>query len=273
VDEGVMLREALRMFRNLILISMLALPLACGAPPQHSSEGNNEHHEEGHASEHKHAHGKGIHKHAHGGEGDHSKHRHGAQPLGHRFEKAAEWAPRFDDPERDQWQKPTEVVALMEIKPGMRVADIGAGTGYFLPHLASQTGAEGSVVGLDIEPDMVRYMSERVVREKLVGVSARVVATDDPELVANSLDRILIVDTWHHMPERVAYSKKLAAGLRPGGTITIVDFTMETTRGPPKSHRLSAESILDELRAAGLQAELLSENLPDQFIVRGTKAP
>jgi predicted methyltransferase len=253
-----------------LFVLLAALPLACGGSPQHAADGQNEHHGNGHASEHKHAHA-GAHKHKHGGDDDHTKHRHGKEPLGHRFENAEEWAPRFDDPKRDAWQKPTEVIALMEIEPGMHVADIGAGTGYFLPHLASQTGADGTVVGLDIEVDMVRYMSDRVAREKLVGVSARVVATDDPKLAPASLDRILIVDTWHHLPGRVAYSKKLAAGLKPGGTLTIVDFTMETTRGPPKSHRLTSESILGELRAAGLEAELLSENLPDQFIVRGVK--
>ncbi len=227
------------MFRSFSVVSLLAFAFACGSSHPPSGTGDSAHH--------------------------------GVEPLGNRFENAEEWAPRFDDPKRDLWQKPAEVIAIMEIKAGMHVADIGAGTGYFLPHLALQTGPQGSVVGLDIEADMVRFMTERVAREQLASVTARVVATDDPKLVAASLDRILIVDTWHHLPERVAYTRKLAAGLKPGGTLTIVDFTMETTRGPPKSHRLRSKAIVLELAEAGFEAELLSETLPDQFIVRGTK--
>ncbi len=199
----------------------------------------------------------------------HAPHRHGDQPLGHRFENAEEWAKRFDGPSRDVWQKPADIVALMEIAPGMTVADIGAGTGYFLPYLSAATGDTGLVLGLDIEVDMVRYMEMRANREKLANVKARTVAVADPELSLGSVDRVLIVDTWHHIPERVAYAKKIAKGLRPGGAVFIVDFTMETERGPHKDHRLSSESIVAELTEAGLTAEIIGEELPDQFIVRG----
>ena len=176
--------------------------------------------------------------HRHGEHADKPGHGHGAHaPLGHRFEDADEWAKRFEDPERDAWQKPAEVVELMRIEPGMHIADIGAGTGYFLPLLSKAAGEEGSVVGLDIEKDMVRYMIERAEREGLGNVTARVVPTDDAELAPESTDRILIVDTWHHIPNRGAYTKKLATALRPKGSVIIVDFTMETHRGPPKAHR------------------------------------
>lgn len=272
MDAGRALREAPRMFRTLLMAFVLLLSFACGGSKQHPVDGPNDHHEAGHEGEHKHAHGKGVHKHKHGGDDDHSKHRHGADPIGHRFENAEEWAKRFDDPERVKWQMPAKVVELMEIEAGMQVADIGAGTGYFLPYLAAKTGATGAVHGLDIEAGMVDYMKERAAREKLVGVVARVVAMDDPQLEPASLDRVLVVDTWHHLPERVAYAKKVTAGLKPGGTLTIVDFTMETERGPPKKHRLTAESIIEELREAGLTPELLTEPLPDQYIIRAKKA-
>lgn len=266
------------MLRLVITLYLLSLILGCGGGSgQHEAsgldqelEGRGDHHGDHHSGEHKEAHGGGVHKHKHGGADDHIKHDHG-KPLGHRFENAEEWAKRFDDPKRGEWQMPAHVVSLMEIEPGMQVADIGAGTGYFLPYLAAKTGAAGKVEGLDIEPDMVRYMNERAGREKLANVSARIVATDDPGLALASLDRVLIVNTWHHVPARVAYARKLAAGLKPGGTLTFVEFTMETKRGPSLSHRLTADSILSELRAAGLKAEILSENLPDQFVVRARK--
>lgn len=198
----------------------------------------------------------------------HEPHSHG--PIGHRFENADDWAKRFDDPERDAWQKPEEVVKLMQLAAGMRVADIGAGTGYFLPLLSKAVGDSGAVVGLDIEADMVRYMKERAKREGLANVSARVVATDDAGLAPGSTDRILIVDTWHHIPERVAYSRRLATALREGGSIMVVDFTMESEHGPPKAHRLEASAIVAELEAAGLQASILEESLPNQYIVVAT---
>jgi ubiquinone/menaquinone biosynthesis C-methylase UbiE len=196
-------------------------------------------------------------------------HEHG--PLVHRFEHADEWAPKFDDPARDEWQKPKEVVAAMEIAPGMTVADIGAGTGYFEPHLSRAVGTTGSVLALDVEPDMVRYMTERAAREKLANVKPAVVPMDDPKLPTSGVDRVLIVDTWHHVPERKAYAKKLAAGLKPGAKVFIVDFTLEAKHGPPPHHRLPPEAVVSELADAGLTAKVLTTTLPEQYIVSGER--
>src|ERR1041385_3240740 len=79
------------------------------------------------------------------------------EPMVHRFEHADQWAPVFDDPKRDAWQMPDRVVASLELAPGMTVADIGAGTGYFEARLAKAVGADGHVLALDIETDMIRY--------------------------------------------------------------------------------------------------------------------
>jgi hypothetical protein len=101
----------------------------------------------------------------------------------HRFDDAARWSKVFDDPERDAWQKPQHVVELLGVAPGMTVADVGAATGYFLPHLAKAVGPSGKVIGEDIEPDMVKWMSDRGQREKLTTVEARLGTADDPKLV------------------------------------------------------------------------------------------
>lgn len=191
--------------------------------------------------------------------------------MPHRFEHAEDWAKRFDDPSRDAWQKPAEVVALLDLQPGMSVADLGAGTGYFLRHLSGATGGSGRVFALDVEADMIRYMTERAEREQLANVEARQVPFDDPALEPSSVDRILIVDTWHHIGDRANYSKKLAAALKPGGGVFIVDFTMETEKGPPKPHRLTPEQVIAELEAGGLVAKVVEESLPDQYVVAGTR--
>lgn len=207
--------------------------------------------------------------HHHGHEG--GAHGHTGHGMPHRFEKADDWAKVFDDPARDAWQRPDEVVALMKIEAGMTVADLGAGTGYFLSRLSSAVGPAGKVLGLDVEEDMVRFMRDRAAKEGLANVEAKVVPFDHPGLEASAADRILIVDTWHHISDRVAYSRKLAEALRPGGTIYVVDFTLESERGPPKEHKLAAEAVVAELTAAGLSASIAEETLPDQYVIAATR--
>lgn len=196
---------------------------------------------------------------------DHEHHDHASHSMHHRFEHADEWAKQFDDPARDAWQQPDKVVAAMSITPGMTVADVGAGTGYFESRLSAAVGPNGKVVAVDIEPDMVRYMNERRVREKTFNVEVRLGSADDPKL--DAADRILIVDTWHHIDNREAYAKKLAAALKPGGMVFVVDFKLESEKGPPKHMRLAPAQVIAELSAAGLQARVVEVGLPDQYVV------
>lgn len=188
--------------------------------------------------------------------------------MHHRFEKADEWVPMFDDPKRDAWQQPDKVVAALALLPGMTVADIGAGTGYFEKRLSAAVGSTGAVIAIDIEQDMVRYLRERAQREGTPNVEGRLGAADDPKLAPASVDRILIVDTWHHIGERVAYAKKLVAALKPGGALHVVDFTLETERGPPKQLRLPPAQVIAELTEAGLTASVIDVGLPDQYVIK-----
>jgi ubiquinone/menaquinone biosynthesis C-methylase UbiE len=187
------------------------------------------------------------------------------------FSEVERFARHFDGPERDAWQKPTEVVRFLEPSSGQVIADIGAGTGYFLPHLSKAVGASGRVLALDVEPNMVEYMKQRSERSALTNVEVRVVAPDDPGLAPASVDHILIVNTWHHIDDRANYTRKLARALRPAGSVLIVDFTLDSDMGPPKEHRLSAEQVVKELEEGSLRAEIVrGETLPKQYIVRGS---
>jgi SAM-dependent methyltransferase len=188
----------------------------------------------------------------------------------HRFEKADDWVPMFDDPKRDEWQQPDRVVAALALSPGMTVADVGAGTGYFEKRLATAVGKAGAVIAVDVEPDMIRYLRERAHREGTPQVEARLGAADDAKLLPASCDRILIVDTWHHIADRVAYSKKLAAALEPGGFVLVVDFTLESDRGPPKPMRIGPDVVIGELTKAGLKAAVVDVGLPDQYVVKAS---
>ncbi len=191
--------------------------------------------------------------------------------MPHRFQNAEQWASVFDDPARDAWQKPEEVVRAMNLSPGMSVADIGAGTGYFLPHLARAVGPSGKVVGVDIEPDMVRYMNDRASRDHLPNVHAVLARPDDPGLPERSVDRILIVDTWHHIQNRETYAARLARTITDDGMIFIVDFTLQSSHGPPRQHRLPPDVVIEELRRGGLDAQMIDVPLPDQYVVVARK--
>jgi ubiquinone/menaquinone biosynthesis C-methylase UbiE len=202
----------------------------------------------------------------------HAEHHHGAQGYHMDFSEVERFARHFDSPDRDAWQKPAEVVRLLDLRPGQVVADIGAGTGYFLSYWSKAVGGQGRVLALDVEPNMVEYMKRRARHAGWGNVEALVVAPDDPGLPPGGVDRIVIVDTWHHIDDRPAYTAKLLRALRPGGSVVVVDFTLESDLGPPAGHRLTPEQVEKELAAGGLAAQIdRTETLPKQYVVRGTR--
>jgi SAM-dependent methyltransferase len=241
---------------NLVVLSMV---VACGGspPPQPAAPSPGDT-----------TPGEGEDAHAHHDGHDHHHHQ-GAQPLGHRFEQADKWVPVFEGPERDRWQQPERIVAALALAPGMMVADVGAGTGYLSAHLAPAVTASGKVIAVDVEPDMVRHLRERFAASSQV--EARLGTPEDPKLAPASVDRIVVLNTWHHIPERVAYAKKLAQALRPGGFVLIVDFTMEATKGPPRNHRLEPSAVEAELAAAGLATSRVDAGLPEQYVIKGAR--
>lgn len=198
---------------------------------------------------------------------------HGHHPgtAAHDFADADAWAAVFDDPARDAWQKPDEVIALLAPGPGQTVADIGAGTGYFERYLTRAVGGAGKILAIDSEPAMVEYIAARARRELWTNVVAQVSAVDDPGLPVAGVDRVLVVDTWHHLPDRARYAAKLAAALRPGSTLVVVDFTLDATMGPPPAARIAPEAVIAELAAVGLSARVADESLPHQYVVVATK--
>lgn len=193
---------------------------------------------------------------------EHSEH-HGGMP--HRFDDAERWAKSFEDPARDEWQKPAEVIAALKLPADARVADIGAATGYFSARLARAVPS-GRVYGVDIEPDMVRYLEERARREGLSNLHAVLGAPDDPKL-SDAVDLVLVVDTYHHIERRSEYFERLAARLRPGGRVAIVDYRKGQPRGPPEEARLEPSQVTAELQAAGYHLVEELGFLPNQYFL------
>ena len=188
----------------------------------------------------------------------------------HPFPDPQTYATRLDDPERNDWQKPEEVVKQMDCRPGMTVVDLGAGTGYFLRYLSEAVGSQGQVLALDTERSMVDALELRIERDALENVTPTMIASNDPALTPASVDRVLIVNTWHHISDRTEYAKKLRAALAPGGLILIVDFTMQSPHGPPPQMRLTDDTVRRDLESAGFATELIADSLPYQYLVAGS---
>ena len=183
----------------------------------------------------------------------------------HSFTGADSWAKVFDDPERDRWQKPHEVIMALKLASSSVVADIGAGTGYFSARLAHMM-PEGRVYAVDLEPDMVKYLGERAKRDGLKNLVAVQAKPDHPEL-PDKVDRILLVDTYHHINDRIAYFKRLRGALKPGGQVAIIDFTADSPVGPPKGVRISARKVAEEMTLAGYAQVSEHAFLPYQFFL------
>jgi SAM-dependent methyltransferase len=183
----------------------------------------------------------------------------------HRFSGAERWAAIFDDPARDEWQRPDEVLRALKLAPDAIAADIGAGTGYFATRLARAL-PRGRVYGVDAEPDMVHYLGERAQREKLANLTPVLARLDDPAIPV-SVDVVILVDTYHHIPERERYFRSLQKSFRAGGRLAIIDFTQESPVGPAVRSRIPAGRVKQELSRAGYR--LLEEHkfLPHQYFL------
>ena len=179
------------------------------------------------------------------------------------FDDADAWAQRFEDPSRDEWQKPEQVIAALQLTPQMKLADIGAATGYF-PVRFSKVAAR--VYGVDIESSMVEYLTRRAERESLTNLTA-VLATADDAKIPEAVDVITVIDTYHHLQNRPAYFAALRRSLAAGGRIAVIDFRMGSRRGPPDEAKIAAETVIAELKNAGYTLEARHELLPDQYFL------
>ncbi len=183
----------------------------------------------------------------------------------HSFGGAEKWAQVFDDPKRDAWQKPHAVIQALALKPDAVIADIGSGTGYFSARFANMV-PKGRVYGVDIEPDMVKYLAERAKREGLNNIIAVKGAPGDPRLPEKA-DLIVLVDVFHHVDDRERYFRKLGDSLKPGGRIAIIDFRMDSPEGPPKSARIAPSQVKAELKRAGYALAQEHAFLPNQYFL------
>jgi len=182
-----------------------------------------------------------------------------------------EYLDRLDRPERDQDQKPGQVVEALGLRPGMSVADLGAGSGYFTRRFVEAVTETGTVYVIDVEPEALTYVEESLVHLHRPYTAQFILARpDNPKIPFESVDLIFVCNTYHHLEDRARYFRNVRSGLKPGGRIAIVDYYHDERSGElgfPKRHLVARETVLDEMTAAGYR--LINEHgfLPRQYFL------
>jgi ubiquinone/menaquinone biosynthesis C-methylase UbiE len=183
----------------------------------------------------------------------------GQVPHQHHPPSSEEYAKVLEDPSRDEWQKPHDVVMALDLKPTDTIADIGAGTGYFARRF---THHAGKVYAVDIDPKLLAIAA----KDAPANLRTVLAAPDDPRLPEHSVDVVFICDVLHHIENRAAYYPKLARALKPGGRIVVVDFyKKDLPVGPDPSMKLPEELVVAELRNAGFALAKRLDILPYQY--------
>jgi ubiquinone/menaquinone biosynthesis C-methylase UbiE len=175
---------------------------------------------------------------------------------------------RLEDPGRARWQRPLALVRALRLRRGQSVAEIGAGSGYFVRRLARAVGPRGRVYAVDAEPRMLPVLLERLHRAGIGNVTPVLGRDDDPLLPDGACDLVLVVNTYHHFPGGPRYLRRLARVLRAGGRLVNVDFhRRETPVGPPVERRIARETFLRDAEQAGLRLVRDVAFLPYQYCV------
>jgi len=184
----------------------------------------------------------------------------------HRDTKA--YIAALEDPSRDVYQKPTEVLSALNLRKGDVVADIGSGSGYFAVRLAPLVGESGRILAVDVSPEMVVYLNRRIRDSGLKNVQTILAAPDDPLLSDGSVDLFFVCNTWHHIENRDPYLRLMKKALKPGGRVVMVDFQKrDLPVGPPLGMKIAREDLLRQMDTGGFR--VLSEHtfLPYQYFL------
>lgn len=185
----------------------------------------------------------------------------GQVPHQHHPPSTDEYARVLEDPSRDEWQKPHEVVMALELKPTEVIADIGTGTGYFACRFARHAA---KVYAVDIDEQLLAIARAKAPKN----LETILAAPDDPRLPEHSIDTAFFCDVLHHIENRTAYYRKLAQALKPGGRIVVIDFFKKPLPvGPPVSMKLSDDEVIAELKKTGFVISKRLNVLPYQYFL------
>lgn len=177
-------------------------------------------------------------------------------------------APWLERAERENEERPRLAVRLLRLKPGMSVADIGAGSGYYTELLARAVGPSGKVLAVDIQAGMLRLIEERMQREKLANVTPILGLASDPKRPERSIDLALLVDVYHEFADPRAMLRRIRSALRPDGRLVLLEFRKEDPSIPIRlEHKMSVEEARREIEPEGYRLDSVIEDLPWQHIL------
>jgi arsenite methyltransferase len=174
----------------------------------------------------------------------------------------------LEDPKRDAYQKPQEVLAALNLSPGEVIADIGAGSGYFTFSLARHVSERGTIYAVDVSPDMILHINRRIRDLKVSNVVSILADPDDPLLPAASVNRFFFCDSWHHIENQTKYLSLMKRLLKPKGEIVVIDFhKKELPVGPPLQMRIAREDLITQMENNGFRLAKEHTFLPYQYFL------
>jgi SAM-dependent methyltransferase len=200
----------------------------------------------------------------------------GRHPVsGRQFAGVMGWqgAPWLDREERDIEEAPDVALDALDLLQGQTLADIGAGSGYMTIRMATRVGPAGRVYGVDIQPQMIDLLTQRLAKEKIANVVPVLSSIDDPQLPAASIDLMLLVDVYHEFSEPQKMLRGMRAALKPNGRLVLLEYRKEDPTIPIRlEHKMTTAEAKLEVEAEGFTLSKVDERLPRQHILIFTKS-
>lgn len=172
---------------------------------------------------------------------------------------------------RAAWQKPDRVLASLSIEAGDRVADIGAGRGYFTFRLADAVGPQGTVYAVEVTAEKVKALTDQVEKKGYANIKVIHGDLDDPLLPDQGVDLVFCCNTYHHIDDRVVYFSRLKSDLQPAGRVAIIDLKANQTGLArlfvPRGHSTPGSELLQEMADAGYKPVATYDFLGEQHFI------
>lgn len=174
----------------------------------------------------------------------------------------------LERPEREREEEPARAIEALDLRAGMTVADIGAGSGYYTVRMARKVGAEGKVYATDIQVGMLSLLQRRAKQEQITNIVPVLGAADDPKLPPGAIDMALMVDVYHELSAPQAFMRRLRETLKPDGRLVLIEFRKEDSSVPIREeHKMSVAQVREELAADGYTVDRVIDVLPWQHII------
>jgi len=174
----------------------------------------------------------------------------------------------LERPEREDEEAPSKALDALELKPGMVVADIGAGSGYYSSRIAKRVGPTGRVYATDIQQGMIDILDRRITAEGLTNITTVLGGMDDPRLPPASIDLAIMVDVYHELQQPQLFLQRLKGTFKPNGRLVLLEFRKEDPKVPIlEVHKMSVAEVKQEMEAEGFVLDKVIDVLPWQHII------